>query len=212
MKRSAITEQEHQRVAQAIREAEASTSGEIYCVVAQRSDGYFFSSALVVILSILIISLGVAFLIEAWWLTMRLPVFVGAQLLAIALALLLIYALPDLRVRLAPRRWQYIRAHDNALKQFLGRNVHMTAECTGVLIFVSLAERYAEIIADAGIATQVPQEMWDSIVAGLIEDAGNDRLTDGFVTSIAAVGALLSEHFPVRVDDINELDDHLVEL
>jgi len=212
MKRSAITGQEHQRVAEAIRHAEASTSGEIYCVVAQRSDGYFFSSSLVVILSILVISLGVAFLIETWWLTMRLPVFVGAQLLAIALALLLIYALPDIRVRLAPRRWQYMRAHDNALKQFLGRNVHMTAERTGVLIFVSLAERYAEIIADAGIAAKVPQEMWDSIVAGLIEDAGNDRLADGFVTAAAAVGALLSEHFPVRVDDINELDDHLVEI
>ncbi|MEQ1943827.1 TPM domain-containing protein [Mesorhizobium sp. VNQ89] len=212
MKRSAITEQEHQRVAEAIRNAEVSTSGEIYCVVAQRSDGYFFSSSLVVILSILVISLGVAFLIETWWLTMRLPVFVGAQLLAIALALLLIYALPDIRVRLAPRRWQYMRAHDNALKQFLARNVHLTAERTGVLIFVSLAERYAEIIADARIAAKVPQEMWDSIVAGLIEDAGNERLTDGFVTAIAAVGALLSEHFPVRVDDINELDDHLVEI
>jgi putative membrane protein len=212
MKKSAMTEQQHQRIAEAIRDAEASTSGEIYCVVAQRSDGYFFSSALVVILSILIISLGVAFLIETWWLTMRLPVFVGAQLLAIALALLMIYALPTLRVRLAPRRWQYIRAHDNALKQFLGRNVHLTAERTGVLIFVSLAERYAEIIADAGIAAKVPQEMWDSIVAGLIDDARNDKLTDGFVTAIAAVGALLSEHFPVRGDDANELDDHLVEI
>lgn len=212
MKKSAITEQEHQRVAEAIRAAEASTSGEIYCVVAQRSDGYFFSSALVVILSILVISLGVAFLVETWWLTLRLHVFVAAQLLAIALALLLIYALPDLRVGLAPRRWQYIRAHDNALKQFLGRNVHLTAERTGVLIFVSLAERYAEVIADAGIAAKVPQEMWDSIVAGLIDDARNDKLTDGFVTAIAAVGALLSEHFPVRGDDANELDDHLVEI
>ncbi len=129
-----------------------------------------------------------------------------------AAALALIYALPGLRIRLAPRRWQYMRAHDNALKQFLARNVHLTAERTGVLIFVSLAERYAEIVADAGINAKVPQDMWDSIVAGLIDDARHGRLADGFVTAVAAVGALLAEHFPVRPDDINELDDHLVEI
>lgn len=207
-----VGEREHARIAEAIRAAEEGTSGEIYCVVARRSDGYFFSAALVVTVSILAISLAVAYAIEAWWLTMRLPVFVIAQLLAFAAALALIYALPGLRIRLAPRRWQYIRAHDNAVKQFLARNVHLTAERTGVLIFVSLAERYAEIVADAGIAGKVPQDMWDSIVAGLIDDARHDRLGDGFVAAVGSVGALLAEHFPARPGDVNELDDHLVEI
>jgi putative membrane protein len=212
MARETMTEQDHARIAEAIRTAEKSTAGEIYCVVAKASDGYFFSASMVVAVSILAISLGVAFAMEAWWLSMRLPVFVGAQLLALAAALALVYALPALRIRLAPRRWQYMRAHDNALKQFLARNVHLTAERTGVLIFVSLAERYAEVIADAGIDAKVPQDMWDSIVAGLLDDARRDRLADGFVTAIAAVGALLAEHFPARPDDVNELDDHLVEI
>jgi len=207
-----MNEHDHERIAEAIRAAEATTSGEIYCVVARRSDGYFFSAALIVTVCILVISLGVAFLIEAWWLTMRLPVFVSAQILALAAALALVYAFPGLRIRLAPRRWQYMRAHDNALKQFLARNVHLTAERTGVLIFVSLAERYAEIVADAGIDAKVPQDLWDSIVAGLIDDAKRGRLTEGFVTAIAAVGTLLAEHFPVKPDDVNELDDHLVEI
>jgi putative membrane protein len=212
MANATMTEEDHARIAEAIRTAEATTSGEIYCVVAQRSDGYFFSAAMVFTVSILVISLAVAFLMETWWLTMRLPVFVSAQLLALAAALALVYAWPGLRIRLAPRRWQYVRAHDNALKQFLARNVHLTAERTGVLIFVSLAERYAEIVADAGIDAKVPQDLWDSIVAGLIEDARNGRLADGFVTAIADVGALLAEHFPVGPDDVNELDDHLVEI
>ncbi|MEW9805914.1 TPM domain-containing protein [Mesorhizobium sp. ZMM04-5] len=212
MTTDSISVEEHERIADAIRTAEAATSGEIYCVLARRSDGYFFSAALIVTIAIIVISLGVAFMIEAWWLTMRLPVFVGAQLLALAAALALIYALPGLRIRLAPRRWQYMRAHDNALKQFYSRNVHLTTQRTGVLIFVSLAERYAEVVADAGINSKVPQDIWDSIVAGLIDDAGNDRLASGFVTAIAAVGALLAEHFPIRADDVNELDDHLVEI
>jgi len=207
-----MTEQEHAHIGESIRAAEANTAGEIYCVVAQRSDGYFFSAAMVVTVCILVISLAVAFFLEAWWFSMRLPIFVSAQLLALAAALALVYALPGLRIRLAPRRWQYMRSHDNALKQFLARNVHLTAERTGVLIFVSLAERYAEIVADAGINAKVPQDMWDSIVAGLIDDARNGRLADGFVTAVTAVGALLAEHFPARTDDVNELDDHLVEI
>lgn len=207
-----MTEEEHARIAEAIRAAEANTAGEIYCVVARRSDGYFFSAAMTLTVSILVISLAVAFLMETWWLTMRLPVFISAQLLAIAAALALVYLLPGLRIRLAPRRWQYMRAHDNALKQFLSRNVHLTARRTGVLIFVSLAERYAEIVADAGINAKVPQDLWDSIVAGLLEDARNGRLADGFVSAVAEVGTLLAEHFPVGTDDVNELDDHLVEI
>lgn len=207
-----LSEQDHARIADAIGTAEATTAGEIYCVVARSSDGYFFSAALIVTVSMLLISMGVAFIIETQWLTIRLPVFVGAQLLAVAAGLAAVYALPGLRMMLAPRRWQYLRAHENALKQFLGRNVHLTAERTGVLIFVSLAERYAEIVADAGINEKVPQEMWDSIVAGLIDDASHGRLADGYVSAIASVGALLDEHFPVRPGDINELDDHLIEI
>lgn len=207
-----MTGQEHARIADAIRAAEASTAGEIYCVAARSSDGYFFSAALTVTVAILLISLGLSFAIEAWWLTMRLPLFVGAQLLALAAALVLVYALPGLRITLAPRRWQYMRAHDNARKQFLARNVHLTAGRTGVLIFVSLAERYAEIVADSGIDASVPQETWNSIVAGLIDDARNNRLADGYVRAVASVGALLSDHFPIGPEDVNELDDHLVEI
>ena len=93
-----LSDQDHERIAEAIRGAEDATSGEIYCVVAQRSDGYFFPAALIVTVSILLTSLGVAIMIEASWLTMRLPLFVAAQLLALAGALALVYALPGLRI------------------------------------------------------------------------------------------------------------------
>ncbi len=111
-----------------------------------------------------------------------------------------------------PRRLKYRQAHANAVKQFLARNVHLTTARTGVLLFVSLAERYAEVVADAGINQKVSQETWDGVVLQLVEGARESRLADGFVTAIGTVGALLSEHFPVSEDDINELDDHLVEI
>lgn len=207
-----LTPDEHRRVTEAIRAAEARSSGEIYCVVARSSDGYFFPAAAIALASILVGSPAAALLIEALWLTIRLPWFVAAQLLAAACAGLALSLLPAARIALVPHRIRHTRAHDNAVKQFLARNVHVTAERTGVLLFVSLAERYAEVLADNGIDGKVPPGTWDGVVATLVEAARTDRLADGFVEAVTTVGALLADHFPLRPQDRNELDDHVVEI
>jgi putative membrane protein len=203
---------EHARVTEAIRTAEQGTSGEIYCVVARSSDSYFFAAAFTLTVAMLIASLAAAFALEYWWLTLRAPLFVAAQMLALGSALVLLWLFPPLCILLVPRQLRYRRAHDNALKQFLSRNVHITAARTGVLIFVSLAERYAEIVADSGINSRVAQPVWDDVVGSLIADARQGRLADGFVLAVGTVGKLLSEHFPAAAGDLNELDDHLVEI
>ncbi|MDX8492769.1 TPM domain-containing protein [Mesorhizobium sp. VK22B] len=207
-----ISPEDHDRIAEAIRAAEAETDGEIYCVVAHASDGYFFPAAFAAALATLIVSLAVAYGLEAWWLTIRLPHFVLAQLLALGCVLVLLWALPGWCIHLVPRRLRYQTAHANALRQFLARNVHRTSARTGVLIFVSIAERYAEIVADSGIDAKVGQHVWDGVVRELTRHAGADRLADGFVRAIESVGAVLAEHFPVTEGDTNELDDHLVEI
>ncbi len=207
-----LSNQDHERIAEAIRAAETETAGEIYCVVARASDSYFYAAAFFVSLAMLVLSVLVAYALEYWWLSVRLPVFIIAVSLAFVAAWGVLYFAPGLRMHLVPRRLRYRRAHDNALKQFLARNVHITMARTGVLIFVSLAERYAEVVADSGINAKVPQETWNDIVAGLVAHASRDHLADGFVAAIGAVGALLSAHFPRRDDDSNELDDHLVEI
>lgn len=207
-----MTPAEHDLVTAAIREAEARTSGEIYCVVARASDGYLFPAAATCAFSILIAGVLVAFALEFWWLSVRLPVFAALELAAFAAAFAVLAFLPALRLRLTPRAWQFAAARDNARRQFLARNVHLTSERTGVLIFVSVAERYAEVVADTGIDAKVPQEAWNAIVAALIGHARAGRLAAGYVEAVQAVGVLLAEHFPVRAGDANELDDHLVEL
>ncbi|MEO5323773.1 TPM domain-containing protein [Mesorhizobium sp. CC13] len=203
---------DHDRIAAAIRGAESQTSGEIYCVVARRSDGYFFPAAFSVTLGILLVSLAAAAALEYWWIAVRLPHFVIVQVLAAAAACALIWLFPGLRLWLVPRSLLWRSAHANALRQFYARNIHLTNARTGVLVFVSIAERYAAVIADAGINAKVEQGQWDGIVAELIGNARDDRLADGFVAAIARVGTLLARHFPVQQGDANELDDHLVEI
>ena len=203
---------DHVRVSAAIRSAEKSTSGEIYCVLARSSDGYFHPAAAVLSAAILIASVFVALWLETRWDQIGASVFAIAQCLALATGLAVLKAFPALRIRLVPKRVRYAKAHGNAVRQFLARNVHTTSARTGVLIFVSLAERYAEVVADAGINEKVPQSDWNRIVADLTQAASAGQLTEGFEGAIAASGALLAQHFPYRPHDRNELDDKLVEI
>ena len=190
---------DHGRVTAAIRAAEANTSGEIYCVLARRSDDYFHPAAFSLAVSLLLVSALAAFALESLWIGIRPLVLAGIQILAFAAAIGVVSLWPSLRIRLVSKRMRYRRAHENAVRQFLARNIHLTRARTGVLVFVSLAAAVAP-----SLGADVP--------ACLLEDARAGRLTEGYETAIAAVGALLAEHFPRRADDDNELDDHLVEI
>ena len=212
MAASSISPEDHARIAAAIRAAERKTDGEIYCVVARTSDGYFYPAAVVAMLGVLLASIAVGFALETWWLSIRLPYFAAVQLLAAVAALVLLWLLPALRIHLVPHRLRFQAAHANAVNQFLSRNVHVTAARTGVLVFVSLAERYAEVIADSGIDSRVGQHVWDDVVRDLTRHAGEGRIADGFIQAIATAGMVLAEHFPASPGDANELDDHLVEI
>ncbi|MBX3567936.1 MAG: TPM domain-containing protein [Rhizobiaceae bacterium] len=203
---------DHERIAAAIRAAERQTSGEIFCVVARSSDPYFFPAAFFVTVGILVAGLVAAVAAHLWWIHLPALDFVAAQLLAIAAAWLLLWTFPSIRLRFVPLRLGYRRAHDNALKQFLARNVHRTEARTGVLIFVSLAERYAEIVADGGIDAKVGEGAWTGVVAELVDHARGGRLADGFVGAVRTVGDMLARDFPRGATDANELDDHLVEI
>jgi len=207
-----MSPEDHARIAAAVQAAEGKTSGEIYCVVARTSASYFFPAAFMVTLGIVVISLAVAYLLDLWWVELKPFTLIAAQLLTIASALAVLAFFPAVRIHLVPLRQRYRHAHDNAMKQFLARNIHMTAARTGVLLFVSLAERYAEVVADAGINAKVRQETWDSVVATLTAQARKGRVADGFTEAIGTVGKLLAEHFPVTAEDVNELDDHVVEI
>lgn len=207
-----LTPQEHQALADRIRAAEARTSGEIYCVVARASDGYFHPAAFLLAAGMLAIGIAVAWWLDRSWLGPSHLTFAAAQATAFVAALAVLRAAPRLRLRMVSRRLRFRRAHDNAVRQFLAHNVHMTERRTGILIFVSLAERYVEVVADAGINGKVGQEEWNGIVARLTAAAAAGRLAEGLGDAIDRAGALLAGHFPGGVRNPNELDDHVVEI
>jgi len=66
----------------------------------------------------------------------------------------------------------------------------------GVLVFVSLAERYARIIADEGIAAKVHNADWQAAIDALTGHLRNGRIAEGFAAAIERCGAVLQAHAP----------------
>jgi len=84
----------------------------------------------------------------------------------------------------------------------------MTRDRTGVLIFVSLAERYARIIADEGIAAKVSNREWQEAIDALTAHMRDGRIAQGFLAAIERCGTVLAAHAP-PTDTGDELPDRI---
>jgi putative membrane protein len=135
----------------------------------------------------------------------------GIQVLTFAMLAFVLNRAP-LRYMLVPKAVKRERAHRRAVEQFLAQNLHTTRGRTGVLIFVSVAEHYAEVLADSGIHSKVTPTEWQAIVTMLTEAIGDGRTADGFVSAIDRCGVILAKHFPPGTQDPNALPDHLIVL
>jgi putative membrane protein len=198
-----IQKQDRERIAAAIRVAESKTSGEIVCVLAEKSSD---ATALPIFIA------AVAALALPWLLvnTTAMPVFRILSLqVVIFIAAVAVLCLPRVRVALIPRAARHAVAHRVALEQFAVRGVANTADRTGILIFVSLSERYARIIADEGIAARVHQSEWQGAIDALIAHMRDGRIADGFVTAIEKCGDALARHFPRSETTRDELRDRI---
>jgi len=199
-----ISPDDEKRITDAIRAAEARTSGEIFCVMTSASSRYEFVPIARAAIVALLLPLPLYFFTHLWW-----DQIYYVQLMAF-IGLAILFSLPWLRHPLVPRWIKRDRASAEARKQFAAHGLHLTDERTGVLIFASVAERYVEIVADAGIASKVSQDVWDRAVAELIKAIKAREPAEGFVRAIQICGEVLAQHFPPRAINKNELPDKLI--
>ena len=224
------------RISAAIEAAEATTSGEIFCVVAHQSGDNHWTMlvwgavlALLAPIGLLLVGLNPIELAGATsrltgggWListgqTQHQDAATGMLILvAIQIGLLLLTAVAGLfaplRHALTPAFLHRQNVHRAALDQFLAHGIHVTEARTGVLIYVSLAEHHAEIIADTGIHRQVDKAVWSQAIASVLRGARAGDLSGGLVEAIGACGGVLAQHFPPRADDRDELPNRVIEI
>jgi putative membrane protein len=185
-----FTREDHEAIAAAIGEAEKQTSGQIVCVLAHSSSDY----AHIPILWASVLALFVPWPLIYFtpWSVQRIFLLQLAVFIVAALA----FSWMPLRLALVPRTVRRVRAHRAALEQFFVRGISHTKNRTGVLIYVSLAERYARIVADEGIAQKVHNSEWQTAIDALTGHMRDGRIAAGLTAAIERCGAVLAAHAP----------------
>ena len=206
---------DHQRITDAITRAEAGTSGEIFCIVAQEVSKYretplAYAAAVALILPPAALLLGLhpwtlaAF--DAGWndapnlgqaVTQALAIYAAAQAVLFALTAFLV-AIPPIRRALTPRFLKRHRVKRTAYAHFASTGLSHAETRTGVLIFASLKDRQVELVADEAIHREVGDVAWDGAVSALVAGIKSRDPASGFIRAVEICGAALTEHFPSK--------------
>ncbi|QFT78424.1 TPM domain-containing protein [Erythrobacter sp. THAF29] len=216
----------HKIVSDAVGEAEQTTSGEILTVLADRSDGYSDIVQLwSVALAFTMMSIFAAFpqpFMDLWdnffggwgrdWSIGELAsMTIGLGLLTFVVSSIL-FLWDPLRFALIPAPVKTSRVHDQAVKHFKVGAERRTHGRTGVLIYLSMREHRAEIVADEPIAEKVSAEVWGEAMGDMLVEIKRGNIAEGMAVGVRDVGFVLAEHFPKGDHDENELPDRLIEV
>jgi putative membrane protein len=192
------------RIATAIAEVEKKTSGEIVVVVGRSASGY----RLVPIVWASIVTLALPMLLLAIF------SLTGRTLYEIELfvfgVLAFVLSFGRYRYQLVPGWIKRGRAHEAAHEQFLARRISHTRARTGVLVYVALAEHYAELVPDAGISDIIDDQLWKPVVERLKARLREGRIADGIIEIIEQSGTMLAEKLPPTSDNPDELPNAVI--
>ncbi|MGE0180473.1 MAG: TPM domain-containing protein [Sphingomonas sp.] len=221
-----VSEADHALVSAAVRAAEAKSAGEIVTIIAPQSDAYHDVGLHYAVLAMLLVPVGLYLTPQGWidWTTglllgwnaeptrPQVALWLFVKLAAVFLIVRYALAWMPLRMALTPVRTKRRRVHRRAIELFRTGCELKTRGRTGVLIFLSMAEKRAEIVADQAIADQVPAEIWVEALAALIAEVKAGRTGAGLAKAVDMAGDVLAPILPPVPHDENELPDRLVEL
>ena len=200
-----LSSQQQAIILEAVRQVEAGTSGEIAPMLVAESDDYREAAMRAALIMAAVLSTGVALAVNdiTIWLFIPLTTILYFPLRA------LVSHLPALKLAFTPAAHVREAVRLRAVHAFHERGLHRTREENGILIFISLLERKVWILGDRGINAVIPPERWTSLASGLATGIREGRMVETLATTISEVGGILTEHFPRREDDSNELPDLL---
>lgn len=224
--RAAMSDSDRARIGAAVTGIERKTAGEVVTIVAEQSDDY---AEVALVWSILVAFLALAALamfpdfylglydrVTGSWMQQWHPRGIFALALLVAslkfAGMWLLQLWRPLRMLLVPGPVKLARVRARAITCFKVGAERRTHGRTGILIYLSLREHRAEIVADEAIASKVAPAVWGEAMAAMLVHIREGRIADGLIAGIEQVGAVLEEHFPLAEGDTNELPDRLIEV
>jgi putative membrane protein len=201
---SGLSGEDRETVVAAIRRAETRTAAEIVVVVDRIAGGWRSWSLAVALLLALLLPWP---LIELTQLSTR---TIFTVQLALALGLVLAFQPQSMRLKLVPRLLTRRKGHEAALREFTARGLSATEGRTGLLIYVAMAERYAEIVTDTGLTARIGDKAWRGLIEALIESIRQEDLAGGLVRTVDGAADILAPLFPPRPGDRDEIPNKVI--
>jgi putative membrane protein len=222
----ALNDGDRAKIGAAVTSVESRTAGEIVTIVTAQSDDYTevaaVWSALAAFAALAALALFPDFYLGLFdrltgdWTQQWTPRSVLAFALLVAgikfIGMWLIQLWRPLRLLLVPGPVKHARVRARAITCFKVGAERRTHGRTGILIYLSLRERRAEIVADEAIAGKVAPEVWGEAMLAMLAHIREGRIGEGMVAGIEKVGEVLAETLPRAADDSNELPDRLIEV
>lgn len=223
---SQMTEADHVMVTAAVAAAEQHTSGEIVTIVTDLSDHYE-DIAMAWASGVAFVALAtyatfpdfymglINDLMGGWGHEYRTAEYGAILLTAVALKWVgswLILKWIPLRLALTPKAKKLARVRNRAISLFKVGTEAKTVGRTGVLLYLSMREHRAEIVADEAIASKVAPEIWGDAMVALLSHVKAGNIGAGVAEAVSQMGVVLAEHFPKGSENPNELPDRLIEL
>ena len=217
-----FNDEQRRQVDQAVATAEANTSTEIVPVVATASGRYdraediiglWFAIATAVVLWVWLPrpadELGSWSGISMVW---QIVALIAGTVVAFVLGAVIGSKVGWLRRLFTPRREMRDDVNRRARESFFDNRIHHTADATGLLLYVSLFERMAAVIADQEVLEKLGQPALDELCAELTDRLRAGHPTDAMCAVLIIAGERLGAVLPRAADDVNELADALVTL
>ena len=200
-----FTEEEKERIRQAIIAAESKTAGEIVPIITASSARYTEIELLGVVAG-----LCAGMIVEWFWSDPWGSEYVNLWPIIGAFVGFLAGRLPVIKRFVASKNRVTEAVHTLALASFSEHGLHYTRDHTGILILVSLMEHRVEVLADRGINAKVETGTWQEIVQILTAGLKENQACEAFCKAITRCGEILAAHFPRQADDKDELPNRLV--
>lgn len=203
-----MLKKEHKKlISKKIEQLESKSSAELVAVITKRSENYKYQTLIFSLIFTSIFSFWLIYftdISELFLFQIQLICLIGINIL--------FEKFDNLILLFLPKNYKKNLANEYAQKQFSNLRLNRTKTNQAIMFFVSLDEKYVQIITDITISKKIPNKYWEKIIEVFIQDIKQGEPSKGYIKAINSCSEILIKEFPIQKNDENELSNEVIEL
>ena len=208
-----LSDQDREKIIQAVKDVEQLTAGEVLPMVVSQSYTYPMAHVIGGVVLALPSALILSHFIGSWlWIgNQNMWLFLGLMTICFIVFHQVCKHVLWLKRFFISQREIDEEVEEAASTSFMREGLYKTRDGTGILIFISVFEHKVWVLGDEGINNKVSKEQWDNIVRIITDGIKQKNQVEAICQAVKEAGQILQKHFPIKPDDRNELKNLIVE-